>query len=146
MKYNKIIIMNDLCILLNYIIEQEEFPDSWAEGVRSSIHKSGVLSDPKNHRGITVLPIFEKIFEIIVQRRLECINEALTRKDRYNGGFLKGSQTADNLFILQSLIERQLVLGQNLIICFYRFLPCFWSDEQGYSFFTSSSSRDCMEG
>ena len=59
-RYNKTIIMNDLCILLNYIIEQEEFPDSWAEGVRSSIHKSGVLSDPNNHRGITVLPIFEK--------------------------------------------------------------------------------------
>ena len=78
-KYNKTIIMNDLCILLNYIIEQEKFPDSWAEGVRSSINKSGVLSDPKNHRGITVLPIFEKIFEIIVQRRLEFINEAFAR-------------------------------------------------------------------
>ena len=137
--------MNDLCILLNYIIEQEEFPDSWAEGVRSSIHKSGVLSDPKNHRGITVLPIFEKIFEIIVQRRLEFINEAFAGKDRYNGGFLKGSQTADNLFILQSLIERQLVLGQNLIVCFIDFpvLLIWWI---GIFFFTSSSSRDCMEG
>ena len=66
--------------------------------------------------GITVLPIFETIFEIIVQRRLEFINEAFMRKDRYNGGLLKGSQTADNLFILQSLVERQLVLGQNLIV------------------------------
>ena len=124
-KYNKGLIVNDLCILLNYMIEQEEFPDSWAEGVRSSIHKSGPLLDPQNHRRITVLPIFEKVFEIIVQRRLEFINEAFMRKDRYNGGFLKGSQTADNLFILQSLIERQLALGQNLIVRFIDFSRAF---------------------
>ena len=124
-KFNKGLIVNDLCILLNNMIEQEEFPDSWAEVVRSSIHKSGPLLDPKNHRGITVLPIFEKVFEIIAQRRLEFINEAFMRKDRYNGGFLKGSQTADNLFILQSLIERQLALGQNLIVCFIDFSRAF---------------------
>ena len=47
------------------------------------------------------------------------------RKDRYNGGFLKGSQTADNLFILQSLIKRQLALGQNLIVCFIDFSRAF---------------------
>ena len=87
--------------------------------------KSGAISDSCNHRGITVLPIFEKVFEIIVQRRLEFINEAFMRKDRFNGGFLKGSQTTDNLFILQSLIERQLSLGQNLIICFIDFSRAF---------------------
>ena len=47
------------------------------------------------------------------------------RKDRFNGGFLKGSQMTDNLFILQSLIERQLSLGQNLIICFIDFSRAF---------------------
>ena len=47
------------------------------------------------------------------------------RKGRYNGGFLKGSQAADNLFILQSLIERQLVLGQNLIVCLIDFSRAF---------------------
>ena len=125
------------------MIEQEEFPDSWAEGVRSSIHKSRPLVDPKNHRGITVLPIFEKVFEIIVQRRLEFINEAFMRKDRYHGGFLKGSQTADNLFILQSLIERQLVLGQNLIVCFIYCSRAFDLMNRNI-LFTSSSSRDCM--
>ena len=124
-KYDITTIINDLGILLDYIIEQEEFPYSWAEGVRSSIHKSGVVSDPENHSGFTVLPIFEKIFEIIVQIRLEFINEAFMRKDRYNGGFLEGSQTAENLFIRQSLIERQLVIGQNLIVCFTDFSRAF---------------------
>ena len=39
--------------------------------------------------------------------------------------FLKGSQTADNVFILHSLIERQLGLGQNLIVCFIDFSRAF---------------------
>ena len=125
LKTNKTHISNDLCVLLNYIIELEEFPDAWAEGVRSSIHKSGKVADPMNYRGITVLPIFEKIFEIIVQNRLQFVNECFGRTDRYNGGFLKDSQTMDNLFILQALIERQLCLGQNLIICFVDFSRAF---------------------
>ena len=123
--YVRIINVLPLALWCPVLETQEEFPDSWAEGVRSSIHKSGPLLDPKNHRGITVLPIFEKVFEIILQRRLEFINEAFIRKDRYNGGFLKGSQTADNLFILQSLSERQLALGQNLIVCFIDFSRAF---------------------
>ena len=56
---------------------------------------------------------------------MEFINGAFMRKDRFNGGFLKGSQTTDNLFILQSLIEWQLSLGQNLIICFIDFSRAF---------------------
>ena len=55
-KYNKGLIINDLCILLNYMMEQEEFPDSWAEGVRSSIHKSGPLLDQNITGG---LPYFQ---------------------------------------------------------------------------------------
>ena len=84
LKTNKTHIGNDLCVLLNYIIELEDFPDAWAEGVRSSIHKSGKV-DPMNYRGITVLPIFEKIFEITVQNRLQFVNECFGRTDRYNG-------------------------------------------------------------
>ena len=125
LKHNKNIVIEDICLMLNYIIEMEAFPDSWAEGIRTSIYKAGERSDPNNFRGITVLPIFEKIFEIIVQRRLEFIDDCFLHKDKYNGGFLKDSQTIDNLFILQSLIERQLLLGQNLIICFIDFSRAF---------------------
>ena len=44
-KHNKGAVMDDLCIVLNWVIEQEEFPQSWADGVRTSIHKSGAISD-----------------------------------------------------------------------------------------------------
>ena len=124
-KYNKDILARDIATILNYILEREEFPETWSEGIRSSIFKGGDNLDTNNYRGITVLPVFEKIFEIIVQRRFEYVNEAFKRTDKYNGGFLKGCRTADNLFILQCLVERQLNLNQNLIIVFVDFKQAF---------------------
>ena len=72
-----------------------------------------------------MLPVFEKIFEITVQKRLEFVSEAFNRNDRYNGGFLKGSRTSDNVFILNGLVQRQLTLGQPLIVCYIDFPHAF---------------------
>ena len=38
LKHNKNIVFEDICLMLNYIIEMEAFPDSWAEGIRTSIY------------------------------------------------------------------------------------------------------------
>ena len=56
-----------------------------------------------------------------------CLNIAslLHKTDRYKGGFLKGSRTTDNLFILNGLIERQLHMGQSLIVCHVDFTQAF---------------------
>ena len=78
-----------------------------------------------NFRGITILPIMEKIFEIVVYKRFSFIDEAFDEIDRYNGGFLRGSRTSDNMFILNGLIERQLVLGRSLFVCFVDFSKAF---------------------
>ena len=125
LKHCRDIISEDITELFNYIIETREFPETWTEGLRSPIFKSGVKMETCNYRGITVLPIFEKIFEITVQKRLEFVNEAFRKTDRYNGGFLKGSRTTDNLFILNGLIERQLHMGQSLIVCHVDFTQAF---------------------
>ena len=93
------IISYDIAELFNYLIEDMNFPERWAIGLRSPIYKSGIKIDTNNYRGITVLSVFEKIFEISVQRRLEFVSEAFGKNDRYNGGFLKGSRTSDNIFI-----------------------------------------------
>ena len=117
--------LHEICMILNYLIEWRRFPDAWAEGLRTSVFKAGDKLNPDNYRGITVLPIFEKIFEIMAQRRIEFINDAFDRTDKYNGGFLKGSRCSDNLYILSSLIERQVNLGQSLIVCFIDFSKAF---------------------
>ena len=117
--------ISQLTNVLNYIIEQRDFPDVWSEGIRSAIFKSGRREVAANYRGITILPIFEKVFEIVVHKRLQFVNEAYDKVDRFNGGFLNESRTTDNLFILNGLIQRQLLLGQPLYICFVDFSKAF---------------------
>lgn len=49
----------------------------------------------------------------------------MNKVDKYNGGFLNGSRTSDNLFILNGLIHRQLILGRSLFVCFVDFSKAF---------------------
>ena len=86
---------------------------------------SGSRLDTGNHRGITILTIIEKILEIIVYRRFSFANVAFDEKDKYNGGFLTGCRTADNILILQGLVKRQLSIGSNLVVYFVDFAKAF---------------------
>ena len=118
-------LLEDITMILNYIIDNENFPEQWSEGIRSSIHKAGCKLDTGNYRGITVLPVFEKIFETAVHKRLEFIDKAFGRTDKYNGGFSKDSQTSDNIFILNTLIKRQLLLNKGVIVIWVDFAQAF---------------------
>ena len=114
-----------LTTLLNIFLVRRDFPAAWCEGLRLAIHKSGDRLDPTSYRGITILPTFEKVFEIGFNKRLEFLNEALCQSDLSNGGFLKGSRTSDNIFILQSIVTRQAQLGKKLYIIFVDFSKAF---------------------
>ena len=65
-KHCKSILSDTITEVLNYIVEKRDFPECWAEGLRSAIHKSGRYEVPENYRGITILPVLEKVFEIAV--------------------------------------------------------------------------------
>ena len=124
-KCSKDILSEPITEVLNYIIEKRDFPQCWAEGVRSTIYKGGNSILPENYRGITILPILEKVFEIAVYRRLSFVNEAFCKVDEHNGGFLNGRRTSDNLFIITGLAQRQLLLGNTLYLCFIDFSKAF---------------------
>ena len=115
----------DLTRTFNYILELQDFPESWAEGLRSALYKSGQRQCTGNYRGITVLSIFAKIFEMCVHNRLTFVNEAFGKIDESNGGFIKGSRTSDNMFILNGLIQKQLSMGKSLYVCFIDFSKAF---------------------
>ena len=111
--------------LFNYILDKREFPECWAEGIKSAIFKKGDKLKASNYRGVTVPKIFEKIFEIAVHNRLQFFNEAYDKVDETNSGFLKGRRTTDNIFILNGLIQKQLLLGKRLYVCFVDFASAF---------------------
>ena len=60
----------------------------------------------------------EKVFEIMVYKRLSFLNEALDKYDKWNGGYLQNIRTADNMFTLNGVIQKQLILRKPLCICF----------------------------
>ena len=128
----KSILSSDIMTILNYIIGLRDFPTSCAKGLRSAIFKCGSKLDAGNYRGITVLPVMENIFETIVYRRLSFAKEAFDKTDTFNGGFLPGCRTADNIFILQGLVQRQLCIGSSLVVCFVDFFQSFWSYQSAY--------------
>ena len=110
--------------ILNYIIEFREFPDVWTCGIRSAIFKSGSRNQVDNYRGITSLPIMEKVFENAIYKRLYFVTEAFDDVDKFNGGFVCDSRTSD-MFIVNGLIERQVALGKPLFVCFVDFAYAF---------------------
>ena len=116
---------NDLVDVFNYIIEKRDFPDRWTEGIRFSVHKGGSKRSVNDFRGITILPVMEKVFEIMVYKRLSFLNEALDKYDRWNGGYLQHIRTADNMFILNCVIQKQLILRKHLYICLVDFSKAF---------------------
>ena len=111
--------------IFNYIIDHRDFPDVWTSGIKSAVFKSGKRNIVDNFRGITILPMMEKIYELVVYRRLAFVNEAFDCYDRYNNGFLEGNRTSDNLFVLNALVEKQLVLNRRLYVSFIDFSKAF---------------------
>ena len=101
-------------------IASEKYPDSWGEGLRVAIPKG-----KDDIRPITIEPIFAKLFETIIDNRITFANEAFCKVDIYNGGFLKGSMTQDNLLILTSCIQKQLCTGKKLFVAFIDFKKAF---------------------
>ena len=112
----------------NYIADENSktiWPEVWAEGLRSTIFKSGNRGVTHNYRGQIVLPIIEKIFEVAVYRRLSFVNGTFGKIDENNGGYLQGRRTADNIFVLQCLVQRQIVMENYIMVCFVDFSKAF---------------------
>ena len=110
----------DLVTLFNYVLSKEEYPTSWCEGLRIAIPKSGT-----DIRPITIEKVFPNFFEMIIDNRLNFINDMFNKGDKYNGGFVKDSMTQDNMLILTSCIQKQLFLGKNLYIAMVDFKKAF---------------------
>ena len=68
------------------------------------IFKSGSKTDPENYRKITVLPALGKLFEIVLENCLKFKNHVCSDNDSFQAGFKANSRTADNIFVLYSLV------------------------------------------
>ena len=79
LKYCEDVLLDDIQYSFNYIIDNQNFPETWAEGLRTPVYKNGDQYQPENYRGVTVQSILEKVFEIAVCNRLIFVNEAFEK-------------------------------------------------------------------
>ena len=56
--------------LFNRVLSSKQYPNSWCIGSLKTIYKKGNKNDPKSYRGITLLPVMEKLFTTILKNRL----------------------------------------------------------------------------
>ena len=72
----------------------------------TTIHKSGEIKDPNNYRGITVTSAVGKVFNSILNNRLD----SFLRKNKIINdcqiGFTKKARTSDHMFILKCICDK----------------------------------------
>jgi len=82
------------------------------------IHKKGDQSDPNNYRGITLTSCFAKLFTIVLNERLKSWADENSVLTDAQFGFKNNYSCIDPVFILHSLIQRQLSNKKKLFCCF----------------------------
>ena len=83
-----------LCNLFNKMIETGVYPSLLLSANVSPIYKSGSRTDIKNYRPISILKIFDKIFEKLIHARLENFFNRYNLFSKNQFGFSKGKDTS----------------------------------------------------
>ena len=103
------IILPFLVIFFNKILETKEYPDEWAVGIITPVHKSGgAIDNTDNYRGITINSCLSKLFTLLLNNRLtNFINKEDALKFKQIG-VREGFQTADHVLTLKTLTDKYL--------------------------------------
>ena len=120
-------LMNPIILrLFNVILDTGIVPECWTVGNIKPIYKNkGNPEDPQNYRPITLLSNFGKLFTSIINTRLNNFAEKHDLICREQAGFRKNYSTADNIFILKSLIDIVQSQKKKIYCCFIDFKQAF---------------------
>ena len=112
--------------LFNAIFDRAVMPESWLVGEILPIYKNkGDKNNPENYQPITLLSCVGKLFTAVINSRLNAFadnHEVITNSQ---AGFRKGYSTADNIFILNSLVEIMKSRSKKLYCVFVDFKQAF---------------------
>lgn len=92
--------------LFNLINEEKKWPREWETGIIHPIYKKGNPNEPKNYRGITLLPVISKVYTKILSKRLQYWLDDEKKIIKAQAGFRKGYMTMDNLLVLKTLTDK----------------------------------------
>jgi hypothetical protein len=115
-KISKPFIIAPIINICNKMLSQGIFPERLKYSLITPIYKGGDKSSNTNYRPISLLPVFSKIFEMVINHRLitHLNSQAILNEQQY--GFRKGTSTDNASFallheILTALDNKQVVGG-----------------------------------
>lgn len=112
--------------LFNLIFDNATIPESWLMGEILPIYKNkGDIKNPENYRPITLLSCIGKLFTSIINSRLNNFAEKQDLITNSQTGFRKGFSTADNIFVINSLIEMMKSKSKKLFCVFVDYKQAF---------------------
>ena len=111
--------------IFNYVFHNGVYPQIWSEGIINPIFKMGKISLPDNYRKITLLSSLGKLFDSVLSNCLCFCKDALQDGNPWQNGFKQGTQSTDNLFILNGIIEKYQALNRPVYMCFVDFQSAF---------------------
>lgn len=124
-KYSQHAMLPSLVKLFNNILLSGMYPQKWCNGYIVPIFKSGDNSMPTNYRGITIFSCLAKLFNVVINNRIEKFLEENKLIDIRQIGFKQKCRTSDHMFILRTLIEKYTKKGGKLYACFIDFRKAF---------------------
>jgi hypothetical protein len=109
---------NILVDFFQKILDMGKVPKDWCEVLICPLHKKGPTDVPSNFRPISLLNTVLKIFTSIMNTRLNSWVKKYKKISEFQAGFQKGRSTMDHVFVLNSIIQTQLIKKKCLYACF----------------------------
>jgi hypothetical protein len=118
----------DKCLLklYNAVLSSGHYPSRWSESFLVPIFKYENPKLPQNYRGIAVATCLGRIFNSILNTRLDKYLAENNVIHESQIGFSKKSRTSDHLFVLKCLVDKYINSGgKQLFVCFVDFRKAF---------------------
>jgi hypothetical protein len=127
--------LNIQCIF-NSILKTGIYPETWTTGIIVPIHKSGDKMDTNNYRGIAISSCLSKLFNSILNSRLENYMAENNLWKRNQSGFMKKHRTEDNLFVFQAIQQKYVQKsGKKIYAAFVDFQKFFDTINRTYLYY-----------
>ena len=111
------VLHNCLLVIFNLMLANH-FRKQLSVDVITAVYKFGDRGDMSSYRGITVGSVIAKLFAMILDHRIAVWAEDEGIKAKGQAGFRKHFRTTDNIFMLNSLIDKQKQTHGKLFCCF----------------------------
>ena len=98
--------MKSLQFFFIFCLSSGIYPNSWANGYITAIHKGNDPTDPNNYRGINITGAIGKVFNRVLCLRLDKFLQDHNIIHESQIGFAKKARTADHILSTYIVVQK----------------------------------------